>query len=278
MYDVYQRPAQNRAMERSWANVERGTQEHTYPPNRLPESQEMEPTSRVIASAGGAAMFWYGLRQDGMARWPLMALGAGLLYQGISGNNLLDFVPVVSDLPGVDQLTSAPTHLHIRKTLTVNRPANELYDYWRNLENLPSFMQHIVSVKDLGEGRSHWVANVVRNLQLEWDARITVDRPNEFIAWESEPDSDMGNRGYVKFIPTPRGTEVSAAIEYDPPYGLIGRFAGGMFKFIAEQQVKEEIRNFKRLMETGELPTTEGQPAARKEAWRAQAAREGSFA
>jgi uncharacterized membrane protein len=247
--------------------VERGLQEHTFPPNRRMEPEGMDDIQRWVAGVGGAAILWYGLRQRGMSRWPLAALGAGLLYQGIAGDNLLDRIPVAQDIPVVRQMTSAPTQLRIRKSLTVNRPADELYAYWHNLENLPTFMKHVKSVQDLGGGRSHWVVNVLTDMELEWDARITEDRPGEMIAWETLPEAQVQNRGYVKFIPTARGTEVSVSIEYDPPGAMLGRFAGGAVKFIAEQQIKEEIRNFKRLMETGEIPTTDGQPAARPEAW-----------
>jgi uncharacterized membrane protein len=124
-------------------------------------------------------------------------------------------------------------------------------------------MSHVKSVQELGNGQSHWVVNVIRDIELEWDARITLDKPNEMIAWETLPDETLQNRGYVKFIPTSRGTEVSVSMEYDPPGAAAGALTGRAVKFIAEQQVKEEIRNFKRLMETGELPTTKGQPSGR---------------
>lgn len=256
---------------RSRPRVERGLQEHTYPPNRRAEPEGMDDLQRWVSGLSGGAILWYGMRQRGMSRWPLALLGAGLLYQSFSGDNLLDRIPVAQEIPVVKQLTSAPTSLRIRKSLTINKPAEELYNYWRNLENLPNFMKHVKSVKDLGDGRSHWVVEVLNNMELEWDARITEDRPNEMIAWETLPEATIQNKGYVKFIPTPRGTEVSVSIEYDPPAAMLGQFAGGAVKFIAEQQIKEEIRAFKRLMETGELPTTKGQPAARKEAWQQKA-------
>jgi uncharacterized membrane protein len=241
-------------------------QEHTYPPNYREPSSGMEELERWVSGLGGAAILYYGLRQNNLGRWPLAALGATLLYQGVSGNSLLDYVPVVNQMPVVSRMTShEPTMLRVRKSLTVNRPAAELYAYWRKLENLPNFMNHVKTVRDLDNGQSHWVVNVIRDIELEWDARITVDRPDEMIAWETLPEATLQNRGYVKFIPTSRGTEVSVSMEYDPPGAVVGELAGRAVKFIAEQQIKEEIRNFKRLMETGELPTTEGQPSGRNE-------------
>jgi uncharacterized membrane protein len=244
-----------------------GIQEHTYPPNYRREPTGIDGSARLVLGASGAALVWYGLRQESALRWPLALFGAGLLYQGVSGNNMFDQMPMIERVPVAKHLTSVPAQLRIRKTLTVNRPAEDLYTYWHRLENLPTFMHHVKSVQNLGEGRSHWVVNVLRDTELEWDAQITVDRPNEMIAWETLPEARVQNRGYVKFIPTPHGTEVSVSIEYDPPGSVIGRLAGGAVKFIAAEQVKEDILNLKRLMETGRIPTTEGQPAARPEAW-----------
>jgi uncharacterized membrane protein len=228
----------------------------------------MDDIQRWVSGLGGAALLYYGLRQHNLSRWALAALGAGLLYQGASGNNLLDYVPAVNDLaselPMGEKIASRePSQLRIRKSVTVNRPASDLYNYWRKLEDLPTFMSHVKSVQDLGNGQSHWVVNVLSDIELEWDAQITVDRPDEMIAWETLPEATLQNRGYVKFIPTSRGTEVSVSLEYDPPAAMGGKIAGRAVKFIAEQQIKEEIRNFKRLMETGEWPTTEGQPSGR---------------
>lgn len=256
--------------------VEPGLQEHTYPPNRqsLP-GQEMPSglgsVQRWVVGSGGAALLWYGLRREGASRWPLLLLGSALLYQGASGQNLLDHVPGVQYVPVVRQMTSVPSQLRVRKTLTVNRPAHELYSYWRKLENLPRFMQHVRSVQPLDDRRSHWVVDVLENVELEWDAEITEERPDEMIAWQTLPDAQLQSKGYVKFIPTARGTEVSVSMSYEPPAALLGRFVGSGVRFIAEQQIKEEIRNFKRLMETGEIATTDGQPAARPEAWRQSA-------
>jgi len=255
--------------------VEPGLQEHTYPPNYREPSDDMDNLQRWVSGLGGAALLYYSLRQDNLSRWPLAALGAGLVYQGVSGNNLLDHIPVVTPLlnetPIVNRLTTRePSDLHIRTSLTINRPAEELYAYWRKLENLPQFMSHVESIQDLGNGQSHWVVNVIRDMKLEWDARIITDRPNEMIAWETLPEASLQNRGYVKFIPTSHGTEVSVSLEYDPPGAAAGALAGRALKFIAKHQVKEEIRNFKRLMETGDLPTTDGQSSGREES-RAQA-------
>src|SRR5690349_20745856 len=186
---------------RGRARVERGLQEHTLPPNRREEPAGMDDLQRWVSGLSGAALAWYGLSRKDLARWPLTVFGAGLIYQGIAGDNLLDRVAVAQEIPVVRQMTSAPapSHLRVRKSLTVNQPAENLYSYWRNLVNLPTFMTHVKSVQDLGNNRSHWVVDVLKGQQLEWDAQIIEDRPNEMIAWETLPEAQLQNRGYVKF-------------------------------------------------------------------------------
>lgn len=282
MSDAYSNGGQHRVSSqyrggyRRDYRIERGVQEHTLPPKRRVQTSSMDELQRLVSGIGGAALLFYGLRQSNASRIPLAALGAGLLYQGASGKNFLDYVPVVNDIPAVQQMTmQEPAELRIRKTMTVNRPASELYTFWRKLENLPRFMSHVKQIQELDEKRSHWVVNVVKGIELEWDAEITVDRPNEMIAWQTLPEAMIQNRGYVKFIPAHKGTEVSISIEYDPPAGGLGKIAGRMAKFVAEHDVQEELRNFKRLMEVGEIITTEGQPSGRREAWDAEPAQRG---
>jgi len=231
----------------------------------------MDDLQRWVSGVGGAAVLFYGLRQHNLSRWPLAVLGAGLIYQGASGNNLLDYLPIHDDgdeetpfmEPTTNRDTHEPTELRVRKSITINRPANELYSYWRKLSNLPTFMTHVKSVEETSSEQSHWVVDVVHGIQLEWDARITVDRPNEMIAWGTLPDSTLQNRGYVKFIPTSHGTEVSVSLDYEPPGAAAGALAGRALKFIPATEIKDEIRHFKSLMEACEIPTTDGQSSAR---------------
>ena len=149
--------------------------------------------------------------------------------------------------------------------MTINRSPEELYEYWRSLENLPRFMAHVRSVQRHGAGRSHWVVAGPRGTVIKFDAQITVDRPNEMIGWQTLPGAAVHHRGYVKFVPAPggRGTEVHVALEYEPPGGEAGKLLGNLLGGVTEQQIQEQIRNFKRIMEAGEIPTTKGQPSGR---------------
>jgi uncharacterized membrane protein len=156
--------------------------------------------------------------------------------------------------------TGARQRTHVQKTLTVNRPLEEVYSFWRNFENFPRFMRHIESVRVIDERRSHWTAKGPAGMTVEWEAEITSERPNELISWRSLEGSDVTNSGRVTFRPAPgnRGTEVRVEIEYSPPAGALGRAIAWMFGEEPEQQVREDLRRFKQLMETGEIPISEG--------------------
>jgi uncharacterized membrane protein len=148
----------------------------------------------------------------------------------------------------------------VKNSLIINRPPQELYQYWRNFENLPEIMRHLESVKVKGEGRSHWVAKAPAGTSVEWDAEMTEDRPNELIAWRSLEGSDVDNSGSVRFEPAPgkRGTIVKVEINYTPPGGALGSLVAKLFGEEPGQQAQESLRTFKQLMETGELTVSDG--------------------
>src|SRR5512133_3134578 len=114
--------------------------------------------------------------------------------------------------------------IHTKRSITVMRPVEEVYGFWRDFENLPRFMRHLDSVTVTGERRSHWKAKAPAGASVEWDAETTQDQPNELIAWRSVEGSDVYNAGTVRFREAPggRGTEVRVDIEYDPPFGKLG--------------------------------------------------------
>ena len=156
----------------------------------------------------------------------------------------------------------------VEVTLIVNRSPQECYQFWRDLQQLPRFMRHLQSVVVIDERRSHWVAKAPAGLQVEWDAEITEDRPNALLAWRSLSGSQVPNSGTVRFeqAPAGRGTIVVVSIQYDPPAGRLGATVAKMFGEEPSQQIREDLRRFKQLLETGEIPTTHGQPAGRRSA------------
>ena len=146
--------------------------------------------------------------------------------------------------------------IRTKRSITVRRPVEEVYAFWRNFENLPQFMRHLESVTVLEGGRrSHWVAKAPAGQTVEWDAETTEDVPNELIAWRSLPGASVYNAGEVRFAPAPggRGTELRVTLEYDPPFGKLGSKVAMLFREEPGQQVADDLRHFKQVMETGEI-------------------------
>jgi uncharacterized membrane protein len=163
--------------------------------------------------------------------------------------------------PRADATFGKPIH----KAITINRPADEIYRFWRNFENLPRFMNHLDRVTALSDTQSHWVAKGPAGLKAEWDAEIVEDHPNEMISWRSLPGSRVENEGAVYFEPATgnRGTIVRVEVKYRPPGGALGKAFAALFGEAPSKQIAVDLHRVKQLLETGEIATTEGQPSAR---------------
>jgi uncharacterized membrane protein len=218
---------------------------------------------RQISMAAGAVAAVVGLAKRDVPGLILAALGAGLAYRGATGH-----CNVYGAL-GIDSREKRDTHvrekgIHVAKSVLVDKPIDELYSFWRKLENLPTNMSHLESVQVLDDRRSHWVARApkIAGGSVEWDAEIVEDRQNERIAWRSLPGADVDNEGSVEFkrAPGERGTVVRVEMKYAPPAGRVGSLLAKLFGEEPETQVREDLRRFKRAMEIGESLTTEGQP------------------
>ncbi|RAM48191.1 cyclase [Mastigocladus laminosus UU774] len=222
--------------------------------DELSSSQsEASEAERWASLIGGSAMVLMGLRQRSL-RGVLMALaGGGLIYQGATKQSTIQ---QAQEAIGMNQA------IKVEKTVTINKSADELYRFWHNFENLPRFMKHLKFVKVYDDKRSHWIANAPLGQSVEWDAYILEDRENEFISWASAQGADVENSGFVRFQKAPgdRGTEVKVVMEYNPPGGVLGAAVAKLFGEEPEQQIGDELRRFKMLMEAGEIATTEGQP------------------
>jgi uncharacterized membrane protein len=160
----------------------------------------------------------------------------------------------------------------VAQAVTINKAPEDLYRFWRDLQNLPRFVKHLESVRETGNRRSHWVVRAPAGITVEWDAEITEDRPNELIAWRSIEGADVRHMGSVRFDRAPggRGSTVRVEMQYRPPAGAVGATVAKLFGENQERRVKDDLRRFKQIMETGEIITTEGQPAGRSSSlsWR----------
>jgi len=212
---------------------------------------------RQASMVGGGLLALYGLtRIFSLKGLAMTAAGGTLFYRGLTGH-----CPAYSAL-GID--TAHPEEIRITEVVTIERPQEELYSFWRDLENLPQFMRHLESVRNLDGSHSHWSARVPGGLgTINWEAEITETRAFERISWRSLPGAPIFNTGTVLFREAPggRGTEVQVDIAYSPPAGTIGAAAARMLNPALSRMIREDVRRFRSLMEAGEVPTVAGQPS-----------------
>lgn len=203
---------------------------------------------------GGGALVLSGLRQRSLRGALLAIAGGGLLYRGATAQK------------GIQEEIGMSKSIKVEKTVTINKPAAELYQFWHNFENLPRFMKHLQSVTVIDAKRSHWEAKAPLGATVAWDAEIIDEQENHLIAWASVEGADVDNSGFIRFQPASgnRGTEVKVVLEYDLPGGVVASTLAKLFGEEPEQQIGDDLRRFKMLMEAGEIATTEGQPSGRK--------------
>ncbi len=206
---------------------------------------------------GGGLLTGVGIGRRGGSGLLMTLLGGGLVYWGVSRG--------VSALPHIPGRTLAPEgerSVRVEKVITINRPASEVYAAWRDVESLPSIMSHLESVTHTDDGLTHWVARAPFGRTVEWDAEIMNDETGRVISWRSVEGSGIQNVGAVQFheAPAGRGTELRVRIEYNPPAGALGATVAKLFGEEPGQQIADDLRRFKAVMETGEYPTTDGQP------------------
>lgn len=196
----------------------------------------------------GSALALFGASRKSLAGAAVAGLGGFLVYRGLR------------------ETRHHVGPIHVERSFTINKPVEEIFSFWRNFENLPRFMRHLNSVKTTGERQSHWEARGPLKTSIGWDAEITDEQPNRFIVWKSLPGSVVDHRGSVEFRPAEHhgGTAVTVALDYQAPAGKLGQLFFRMFGEDPEQQVRDDLRRFKQLMEAGEIPTTEGQSSGRR--------------
>jgi len=230
-------------------------------------SINISETERLASAIGGALLAAYGISQRSKSGAAIAAAGGALIVRGATG-----YCPGYATL-GVDTSSeetksalAGAKGTPVETAVTIGKPHDELYRFWRDLENLPRFMPHLVSIQDLGENRSHWVAKAIRGRVVEWDAEIINDDENELIGWRTLNGSEVVSAGSVRFRPTGKDneTQVHVHLQYDPPAGKVGAAVAWLFGEEPSQTIREDLRRFKALMETGEVPTIEGQPRGRQ--------------
>lgn len=220
----------------------------------------VHPAERWASVLSGGALAVSGLSRgkSGVLR---TVTGALMIQRGLSGHCL------AYELFGVRTSPSEATipydlGIRARAAVTVAQPVDKVFAFWRQFDNLPRFMRHLISVEPLAGNRSRWTAAGPGGRKVTWDAEIINEIPGELIAWRSLPGSDVDSAGSVRFRNAPgnRGTEIRVELQYNPPAGIVGAYVARFFGREPEQEISADLARLKQFLESGEVATTEGQP------------------
>lgn len=210
---------------------------------------------RWFSIVAGAALAAYGLKRRSVPGWIAAAAGGALVWRGATGHCMVYESLGIStaEAPQQDNV-SVPygKGIRIEEMITVNAPAQALFHYWRNFQNLPRFMSHLQSVEVIDNRRSRWKTKGPAGTNVEWEAEVINEVPNELIGWRSIDGSTVNHAGSVHFNSTDDGTEVRVIMRYDPPAHSLG---AKVAKFLGEdpaKQIRDDLRGFKQIVETGE--------------------------
>ena len=237
---------------------------------RIVGARELAAAAGIFSRPRPAGWLWARVAGDVK---DLALLGAAWRNKERSAGRLAAATASVAGITAVDAFTATrmsrlpqgvtkDPSFRVKASTTVRRPREELYAFWHDFTNLPRFMAHLDSVEPQPDGRSHWRATGPGGMKVDWDAEIVTDRPGELIAWRTLPDAEVVHTGLVGFVTAPgdRGTEVHVDIEYAPPAGRAGSVIAKLFGEEPALQVRDDLRRFKQVMETGEVVRSDGTP------------------
>jgi uncharacterized membrane protein len=218
--------------------------------------RNISEAEKWISLAAGVGLTIYGISRTRRGGWLLAALGGMLLERGATGHcRLYEAFNINTAGTGEDtrRALGGSAGVHVDERVTINRPVEELYRFWRNLENLPRFMQHLESVERLTDTLSRWRAKGPAGTVVEWSAEIINEVPNQVIGWRSIEGSDVVSAGSVNFDRQGSGqTKVRVRLQYSPPGGKAGAAVAKLFGRDAATEIRDDLRRFKQLVETGE--------------------------
>jgi len=206
------------------------------------------------------------MRPARRSRVVLGAVGAGGLVAGAGVITARRWIAGRDDGVGPDDSRARAREpeppVQVKAAITIRRDRDELYARWRDFESFPDFMVHLEEVRSTGPSSSHWKARGPLGMTVEWDAEITADVPGERIAWRSVAGSEVDNTGSVRFVPAPgdQGTELHVDMRYSPPAGAVGATIAKLFGEEPQVQLKDDLRRFKNIVETGEIVRSDGSP------------------
>jgi uncharacterized membrane protein len=214
----------------------------------------MSTLERSLSIAGGIALAAAGFKSRGAWRLPLALFGGELVRRGVTGHCYM--YERFGQSPTGDstrQALSGSGGVHVEESVRIHQPVQTVYEFWRNLENLPRVMSHLDSVEVLDSRRSHWIAKAPAGTTVEWDAEIINEEENRLIGWRSIGDKDIYTAGSVRFFERgPNGTEIRVRLQYQPPAGKLGAMIASILGQEPSQQIREDLQRLKRTLEAGQ--------------------------
>jgi uncharacterized membrane protein len=214
--------------------------------------KNVDDVERVVSVIAGTALALFGLRRFSLTRLSLAALGADLVYRGLTGHcTLYQRLGVTTADQGEGVRGNLGTK--IERSVVVYAPRDRLYRYWRNFANFPRFMDYLEEVQVLDDRRSRWIARAPGGVRIEWEAEVINDIPNELIAWRSTGGTvDHAGSVHFELGPGGRGALVRVAMQYDPPGGSAGHTLASLVGGDAGTRIQQALEKFKQIMESGE--------------------------
>ena len=202
--------------------------------------ENWSPAQRALAGAFGAGMATYGYFRGGVRGLALCAAGGALLARATANENLAALVKGKG--------------IYIEKTLRIDAPVEQVFAYWRNLENFPQWMSHVREVRYIGGDRFHWTVDGPAGVPVEWDAELLNVSENREMTWRSVEGSEVEHTGRVRFEPDGAGSRVHVQMRYAPPGGVIGHAIAKAFGTDPKSEMDDDLGRLKSLIETGRLP------------------------
>ena len=230
-----------------------------YATGYAPASEEVNigMDERLATGLAGGALALFGLTRGSLKGFALALIGGGLAYRAFSGHcPMYQALGWRRDQAGSNRAgVQARAGERVVRSILINKQPEELFRFWRKLENIPQVMDHVLEVQAIDEKRSHWKAKGPLNTTLSWDAEIINERPNEMIAWQSINSNEVATAGSVHFEPAPTGgTLLTVSLKYDPPGGRAVTTIARFLRQGLEARLEDDLRHFKQVMETGERP------------------------
>jgi len=221
----------------------------------------MGAVDRSIAGVLGAGLIGLGATRRTLPGMIASIAGGGMLL-AMSATGYCPFYQALN-IDNARKGTAQPKDyydegVHVVVSYAIAKGPRELFEFWRNFENLPKFMNHLKLVTCQDPTRSHWIARGPAGIDVEWDAEIINEEPDRLISWRTVGEADVDSSGTVLFVPAAdaRGTRVHVNLDYIPPAGRVGQAVAKIFGDDPAQLIRDDLRRFKQLMETGDIPAT----------------------